>query len=120
MRWLLLKDLQILRRSPLLVALLVLYPVVVSLLIGLDHPEMAEAIILVGGSSFGGANIQHRVDGGTAAGMEQPARRHVGGDQDAHLAAPELIERAIALGLRAVPRDRRRCEPATSCATPGN
>ena len=28
MRWLLLKDLQILRRSPLLVALLVLYPIV--------------------------------------------------------------------------------------------
>src|SRR5437764_9854718 len=35
MRWLLLKDLRILRRSPLLVALLVIYPVVVALLIGL-------------------------------------------------------------------------------------
>jgi ABC-2 type transport system permease protein len=35
MRWLLLKDLRILRRSPLLVALLVLYPVVLSVLIGL-------------------------------------------------------------------------------------
>ena len=35
MRWLLLKDLQILRRSPLLVALLVIYPIVVSVLIGL-------------------------------------------------------------------------------------
>jgi ABC-type multidrug transport system permease subunit len=34
MRWLLIKDLQILRRSPLLVALLVVYPVVVALLIG--------------------------------------------------------------------------------------
>jgi ABC-2 type transport system permease protein len=34
MRWLLLKDLQILRRSPLLVALLVLYPVVIAVLIG--------------------------------------------------------------------------------------
>ena len=34
MRWLLLKDLQILRRSPLLVALLVLYPIVVALLVG--------------------------------------------------------------------------------------
>src|SRR5690242_16152219 len=34
MRWLLLKDLQILRRSPLLVALLVIYPVVIALLIG--------------------------------------------------------------------------------------
>ena len=34
MRWLLLKDLQILRRSPLLVSLLVLYPVLIALLIG--------------------------------------------------------------------------------------
>ncbi|MDX6666739.1 MAG: type transport system permease protein [Solirubrobacteraceae bacterium] len=34
MRWLLLKDLQILKRSPLLVALLVVYPVVIALLIG--------------------------------------------------------------------------------------
>jgi ABC-2 type transport system permease protein len=33
-RWLLLKDLQILRRSPLLVALLVLYPIVIATLIG--------------------------------------------------------------------------------------
>src|SRR3954454_3917417 len=47
MRWLLLKDLQILRRSPLLVALLVLYPIVLSVLIGLalsagpDKPKVA-------------------------------------------------------------------------------
>jgi len=34
MRWLLVKDLQILRRSPLLVLLLVLYPIVVALLVG--------------------------------------------------------------------------------------
>jgi ABC-type multidrug transport system permease subunit len=34
LRWLLLKDLQILKRSPLLVALLVVYPVVIALLIG--------------------------------------------------------------------------------------
>ncbi len=34
MRWLLLKDLQILRRSPLLVALLVIYPILIALLIG--------------------------------------------------------------------------------------
>ena len=47
MRWLLLKDLRILRRSPLLVALLILYPVVVAVLIGFalsrgpDKPEVA-------------------------------------------------------------------------------
>jgi ABC-type multidrug transport system permease subunit len=34
MRWLFVKDLQILRRSPLLVALLVIYPVAVALMIG--------------------------------------------------------------------------------------
>jgi ABC-type transport system involved in cytochrome c biogenesis permease component len=34
MRWLLLKDLRILRRSPLLVTLLVVYPIVIALLIG--------------------------------------------------------------------------------------
>jgi ABC-2 family transporter protein len=34
MRWLLLKDLQILRRSPLIVALLVAYPVILGVLIG--------------------------------------------------------------------------------------
>jgi hypothetical protein len=34
MRWLLLKDVQILRRSPLLVALLVIYPILIALLIG--------------------------------------------------------------------------------------
>jgi ABC-2 type transport system permease protein len=46
-RWLLQKDLRILRRSPLLVSLLVVYPVVVALLIGLalsrgpDKPKVA-------------------------------------------------------------------------------
>ncbi|HEX6713610.1 MAG TPA: ABC transporter permease [Thermoleophilaceae bacterium] len=47
MRWLLVKDLQILKRSPLLVALLVIYPIVISVLIGLalskgpDKPRVA-------------------------------------------------------------------------------
>ena len=47
MRWLLLKDLRILRRSPLTVAILVAYPIVIALLIGLalsrgpDRPKVA-------------------------------------------------------------------------------
>src|ERR671935_3302306 len=47
MRWLLLKDLRILRRSPFLVAVLVAYPVLISVLIGLalsrgpDKPRVA-------------------------------------------------------------------------------
>lgn len=49
MRWLLVKDLRILRRSPMLVTLLVLYPVVISVLIGFalsrgpDKPRVAFA-----------------------------------------------------------------------------
>ena len=35
MRWLLVKDLQILKRSPLLVGLLVVYPIAIALMIGL-------------------------------------------------------------------------------------
>ena len=47
MRWLFLKDVQILRRSPLLVALLVLYPIIIAALIGFaisrgpDKPRVA-------------------------------------------------------------------------------
>jgi ABC-2 type transport system permease protein len=47
MRWLLLKDLQILKRSPLLTALLVIYPIVLAVLIGFavsrdsDKPKVA-------------------------------------------------------------------------------
>ena len=47
MRWLLVKDLQILRRSPLLLALLVIYPIVIAVLIGValsrgpDKPRVA-------------------------------------------------------------------------------
>ena len=43
MRWLLLKDLQILRRSPLLVALLVLYPIVIAVLIGFALARAGQA-----------------------------------------------------------------------------
>jgi ABC-2 type transport system permease protein len=47
MRWLLVKDLQILRRSPLLLTLLVIYPIVIAVLIGFalsrgpDKPRVA-------------------------------------------------------------------------------
>jgi ABC-2 type transport system permease protein len=57
MRWLLLKDLQILRRSPFLVALLVIYPVVIAVLIGVslsagpDKPKVAFANLVPPGES---------------------------------------------------------------------
>jgi ABC-2 type transport system permease protein len=47
MRWLLLKDLRLLRRSPLLSGLLVAYPIVIAVLIGFalsggpDKPRVA-------------------------------------------------------------------------------
>lgn len=59
MRWLLLKDLQILRRSPLLVVLLIAYPILISLLVGLaidrppEKPKVAFAnLVPPGQSSF--------------------------------------------------------------------
>ncbi len=57
MRWLLLKDLQILRRSPLLVGLLIVYPIVISLLVGLaidrppQKPKVAFANLVPQGDS---------------------------------------------------------------------
>jgi hypothetical protein len=56
-RWLLLKDLQILRRSPLLVALLVIYPVVIAVLFGFalsggpEKPRVAFANLVPPGES---------------------------------------------------------------------
>src|ERR671918_1377635 len=57
MRWLLLKDLQILRRSPLLAALLVIYPIVIAVLFGLalsggpEQPRVAFANLVAPGES---------------------------------------------------------------------
>ena len=42
MRWLLLKDLQLLRRSPLVTALLVIYPIVLAVLIGASFLMLSE------------------------------------------------------------------------------
>ena len=63
MRWLLLKDLQILRRSPLLVALLVIYPVVIAVLFGFalsggpEKPRVAFANLVAPGESTFTAGI---------------------------------------------------------------
>jgi ABC-type multidrug transport system permease subunit len=65
-RWLLLKDLRILRRSPLLVTLLVIYPAIVALLIGLalsrgpEKPKVAFVNEVAAGQStvdLGGERI---------------------------------------------------------------
>ncbi|OJU84554.1 MAG: hypothetical protein BGO11_16160 [Solirubrobacterales bacterium 70-9] len=74
MRWLLLKDLQILRRSPLQAVLLVVYPVLIAILVGLavsrgpGEPRVAflnevpqNARISLSGRKLPSANVQHRI-----------------------------------------------------------
>jgi hypothetical protein len=75
MRWLLVKDLQILRRSPLTVAVLVLYPAIVALLVGLalsrgpERPKVAivnqvpgREQLIVGGRPVDLFNVRREVD----------------------------------------------------------
>ncbi len=74
MRWLLLKDLQILRRSPLQATLLVVYPVLIAVLVGFaisrgpEKPRVAflnevpqDTRIIVGGQKLPRANVQGRI-----------------------------------------------------------
>jgi 3-oxoadipate enol-lactonase len=49
----------------------------ISLLIGLDRPQMCDAVILVGGSSKGGADIAGRVAGYTSADLRGYQRSHI-------------------------------------------
>ncbi|MFN4282508.1 MAG: alpha/beta fold hydrolase [Alphaproteobacteria bacterium] len=46
----------------------------IALLIGLDRPDLAQALVLVGGSSRGGDNVQKRIDGFLSGDL--PAYRH--------------------------------------------
>lgn len=74
MRWLLLKDLQILRRSPLQAALLVAYPILIAVLVGFaisgddEKPKVAflnevpaDSRIDVGGEQLPSANVSERI-----------------------------------------------------------
>jgi hypothetical protein len=73
-RWLLLKDLQILRRSPLQAALLVLYPVLIAVLVGFaisrdsEKPRVAflnqvpaESRVVVGGAQLPSVGVDERI-----------------------------------------------------------
>jgi ABC-2 type transport system permease protein len=73
-RWLLLKDLQILRRSPLQAALLILYPVLIAVLVGFaisrspEKPRVAflnevpnGARVSVGGQKLPALNVEGRI-----------------------------------------------------------
>jgi hypothetical protein len=74
MRWLLLKDLQILRRSPLQAVLLVLYPVLIAVLVGFaisrgpEQPRVAflnevpaDTRVSVGGQQLPAAGVSERI-----------------------------------------------------------
>lgn len=74
MRWLLLKDLQILRRSPLQAVLLILYPVLIAVLVGFaisrspEKPRVAflnevpsGARVSVGGQKLPSLNVEGRI-----------------------------------------------------------
>jgi ABC-2 type transport system permease protein len=73
-RWLLLKDLQILRRSPLQAVLLVAYPILIAVLVGFavsrgpEKPRVAfvnevpsDSRISVGGEQLAAANVSERI-----------------------------------------------------------
>lgn len=108
MRWLLLKDLQILRRSPLLVALLVLYPVVISVLIGFalsagpDKPRVAFANLVPRGESefsIGGRTLDAADYAGRLFESIDPIR--VGSREE----AIEAVRSGEALGALVLPAD---------------
>jgi ABC-2 type transport system permease protein len=108
MRWLLVKDLQILRRSPLLVVLLVAYPVLVALLIGFalsggpDKPRVAfvnevpegQSEFSVGGQTRDASDYAERLFA-----RVEPVR------VDTREEALDLVRSGDVLGALIVPRD---------------
>jgi ABC-2 type transport system permease protein len=117
-RWLLLKDLQILRRSPLLVALLVIYPVVIALLIGFalsrgpERPRVAflnlvppnENVISLGGQRIDASKYSNQLFTSI-----QPVRVHTraeaidkvrSGDALAALIIPADVTERLTTGLQ--------------------
>ncbi len=108
MRWLLVKDLQILRRSPLLVALLVLYPIVLSVLIGLalsggpDKPRVAFANLVppdAGEVDLGGERIDATQYAERLFESVEPIRVRTRAE------AVRLVREGEALGAVVVPAD---------------
>jgi ABC-2 type transport system permease protein len=118
MRWLLIKDLQILRRSPLLMALLVLYPIVVALLIGLsfsrgpDRPKVAIVNQLRPGEKLKIGNrsvdvlsaqsaVSKRVDAVPVATREEAIQKVKDGEVLGAIVVPEDLVRKLETGFLA-------------------
>ena len=107
-RWLLLKDLQILRRSPLLVALLVIYPIVIAVLFGFalsggpEKPRVAFANLVPPGESefsVGGRDARRRRLRRPAVRVDRPDR------VDTREEAIEKVRSGEALGALVLPED---------------
>jgi ABC-type multidrug transport system permease subunit len=121
MRWLLLKDLRILRRSPLLVALLVLYPVVIATLIGFalsrgpEKPQVAFANLVPASGSeieLGGEKIDVTAQAGPLFRAIDPVRVKTRKE------AIQKVRDGDVLGALVIPEDTTRklqtgLEPAT-------
>jgi hypothetical protein len=108
MRWLLLKDLQILRRSPLLVALLVTYPIVIAVLFGFalsggpEKPRVAVANLVPPGES------EFRIGGRTLDAADYADRLFESVDPievDTREQAIEKVRSGEALGALVLPAD---------------
>jgi ABC-type multidrug transport system permease subunit len=108
MRWLLVKDLRILQRSPLLVGLLVVYPVVIAVLIGFalsrgpDKPEVAFYNGLAGNSAvveLGGERIDLTEEGSRLFDEIDPVR------VDSRAEAIQKVRDGDVLGALIIPDD---------------
>ena len=106
MRWLLVKDLQILRRSPLVTALLVIYPILIAVLIGFalsrgpDKPEVAFYNGLEGKSAvveLGGDRIDLAAEGRRLFDAIDPVR------VDSKKEAIQKVEDGDVLGALIIP-----------------
>jgi hypothetical protein len=111
-RWLLIKDLQILRRSPLQAVLLVLYPILIAVLVGFaisrgpEDPRVAflnevppDTRINVGGQQLPKANVKdricHRVECVFVGSREEARDRVESGDVLAALVLPSNLVNKI-------------------------
>src|SRR3954447_21576499 len=117
MRWLFVKDLQILKRSPLLVGLLVIYPIVISVLIGLalskgpDKPRVAFVnevptsanVIQLGGESIDtskyGQQLFQAIDPVRVSSEAEAIKKVESGDVLGALVLPPDLTHKLASGL---------------------
>jgi ABC-2 type transport system permease protein len=116
MRWLLLKDLQIMRRSPLVTALLIVYPIAIAVLIGFAlsrDPETPKVAIVnqvptdspfsIGGDTFDVQDVKDelcaRIDCISVDSEEQAREMVADGDALGALILPaDLVEKLQSLG----------------------